>query len=51
VDLDNFNPEYLGIFSRDVLLRIASGDAGWKNTVPAEVAELIEKRRFFGWRG
>jgi len=26
VQLDNYNPEYLSIFSRDILNRIASGD-------------------------
>lgn len=48
VDLDNFKPEYLRIFSRDVLKRISAGDASWKEMVPSEVAEMIVKRRFFG---
>ena len=48
VNLDNFKPEYLSIFSRDVLKKIAAGDEAWKEMVPAGVADLIIKRRFFG---
>ena len=40
------NPEYLPIFSRDVLRRIAANDESWETMVPVEVAELIKKR---GW--
>jgi hypothetical protein len=50
VALDNFKPEYLSIFSRDALKRIAAGDPSWKTMVPEAVAEVIEKRRFFGCR-
>ncbi len=50
VDLDNFNPEVLGIFSRDVLSKISAGDASWESMVPDEVAALIKTRRFFGYK-
>jgi hypothetical protein len=50
VDLDNYTPEYLHIFSRDVLHRIAIGDDAWEAMVPDEVADLIKKRSFFGYR-
>jgi hypothetical protein len=36
VQLDNYNPEYLPIFSRDVLKRIASGDESWDQMVPPQ---------------
>jgi hypothetical protein len=49
VQLDNFRPEYLSIFSRDVLHRIASGDDAWEAMVPPGVAELIKARGFFGF--
>ena len=49
VQLDNFNPKYLSIFSRDVLKRIASGDESWNEMVPPQVAELIRQRGFFGY--
>ncbi len=49
VDLDNYNPDFLNIFSRDVLTKIAEGDSTWEACVPKEVAELIKARRFFGY--
>ena len=50
VHLDNYKPEYSSIFSRDVLKRIANGDPSWEQMVPPQVAELIRKRRFFGYQ-
>ena len=49
MQLDNFKPEYLSIFSRDVLKRIAAHDETWAAMVPPQVAELIKKRGFFGY--
>jgi len=49
VQLDNYNPEYLTIFSRDVLKRIAAHDESWEQMVPPQVAEMIKKRGFFGY--
>lgn len=49
VDLDNYKPDYLRILSRDVLRRIASGDAEWESMVPPEVCSMIKKRCFFGY--
>jgi hypothetical protein len=46
---DNFRPDYLSIFSRDVLKRIASGDDAWETMVPSGAVELIKKRGFFGY--
>lgn len=48
VNLDNYRPDYLPIYSRDVLHRIATGDEEWKTMVPSAVAELIVRRSFFG---
>jgi hypothetical protein len=48
VCLDNYCPDYLPIYSRDVLHRIASGDTEWERMVPKAVAELIVSRSFFG---
>jgi hypothetical protein len=50
VGLDNFKPDYLPIFSRDVLRRIPTDDASWEPMVPPEVGELIKKRGFFGYQ-
>ena len=50
MQLDNSNPKYLSIFSRDVLKRIASGDENWDEIVPPQVAEIIRQRGFFGYK-
>ncbi len=48
--LDNYNPAYLPIFSRDVIEQIKSGNPAWSDHVPSEVAEVIRRRGFFGYR-
>jgi hypothetical protein len=48
--LDNYNPAYLSIFSRDVIAQIKSGDPSWSDQVPSEVAEVIRRRGFLGHR-
>ena len=50
VNLDNFDPEVLDIFSRDVLAKIGEGDPSWEAMVPKEVAELIKARHFFDYQ-
>jgi hypothetical protein len=49
VNLDNYRPECLPIFSRDVLRRIAASDDTWETMVPEQVADLIKRRGFFGF--
>jgi hypothetical protein len=48
--LDNFDETLLHIFSRDVLRRIKDEHGTWEGMVPPEIADLIKKRRFFGYR-
>ena len=48
--LENVNRDYLHIFSRDALRKIRSGDPSWETMVPPEVAEVIKKRKFLGYR-
>ena len=48
--LDNFNPAYLPIFSRDVIAQIKAGDPAWSDHVPCEVADVIRQRGFLGYR-
>lgn len=47
--LDNFDEGVLHIFSRDVLKRIKDEDPSWDSMVPPEIAQVIKKRRFFGY--
>jgi hypothetical protein len=48
--LENVNRSYLPIFSRDALRKIRAGDPTWEEMVPQEVAEVIKRRRFLGYR-
>lgn len=48
--LDNFDESVLHIFSRDVLKRIKERDSSWDSMVPAEIAEVIKRRNFFGYQ-
>ncbi len=48
--LDNPNESCLSIFSRDVLKKIKANDPSWEAAVPPEVAELIKRKGYFGYR-
>ena len=48
--IDFYNRDYLHIFSRDVLARIANNDPTWETMVPAEVTRLIKERGYFGYK-
>lgn len=48
VQLQGYDPACLKIFSRDVLERIKEGDPSWEEMVPAEIADIIKRRGFFG---
>ena len=46
--IDYYNKDYLHIFARDVLAKIAGRDAAWEQMVPPQVAQKIKERRYFG---
>lgn len=48
-DVENYNPAYLGIYSRKVLEKIGKCEEGWENQLPAGVAEMIKDRGMFGY--
>jgi hypothetical protein len=50
VQLENYNPHILHIFTPEVLRRIQGGDASWEDMVPPEIAEVIKQRGFFDYR-
>ena len=50
VSLTNHDPACSRIDSRDVLKKIASGDASWEEMVPGPIVELIKERHLFGHR-
>ena len=46
----DYRPEYLPIFSRDVLNLIKSGDPAFEEMVPEQVATIIKERRLLGYK-
>lgn len=49
IDIENFNPDNLEIYSRTVYKMIASDKQGWEKTIPKGVAEIIKKKHLFGY--
>ncbi len=47
--LDFYQRDYLHIFSRDVLKKIAEGDESWEKMVPQSVADSIKIHGYFGY--
>lgn len=50
VDIENFDPDVLHIFSRKVLDMIRAGSPGWEDMVPPYVDNMIKDNRLFGYR-
>ena len=49
VDIEQFNADNLHIFSKDVLEKIKTDEAGWEEMVPQKVANLVKQKRLFGF--
>jgi hypothetical protein len=49
IDIKDFNPEILHIFSRRVLKMIMCNEDGWEEMLPEGIAEIIKKDRLFGY--
>lgn len=47
VDIENFNPEIMDIFSREVLYKIENNEPGWEKMLPAGIASLIKEKNLF----
>ncbi|HEY1716750.1 MAG TPA: TonB-dependent receptor [Verrucomicrobiae bacterium] len=48
--IENYNPDYLGLFPPYVLSKLQSGDASWENDVPPAIVESIKRGKMFGWQ-
>jgi hypothetical protein len=48
-NIRNYNPDYLKIYSGDVLAKIKAGDASWEKLVPPPIAQVIKAKQLFGW--
>jgi hypothetical protein len=49
VDIQNYNPEILNIFSRKVLKMINSNAEGWEPLLPYVVSNMIKEQQLFGY--
>lgn len=49
IDLKDFDPEILHIFSRRVLKMIKEGEEGWEEMLPEGISEMIKSNRLFGY--
>ena len=49
VDIDDFDPHNLQVFSREVLKMINHGKTGWENMLPQGIAEIIKQHQLFGY--
>ncbi len=47
MDIIDYDPEIMDIFSRDVLKKITSGEKGWEEMLPEGVADIIKKKKLF----
>jgi hypothetical protein len=50
VDIKDYNPAYLEILSRKILLMIKDGVSGWEDLLPEGTAEIIKEDKLFGYR-
>jgi predicted Zn-dependent protease with MMP-like domain len=48
-DIENYNPDFLEIYSRKILEQIGKGEEGWEDSLPEGVAELIKEKSMFGY--
>jgi hypothetical protein len=49
IDIENYDPEILQIFSRDVLRKIRKGEEDWDKALPAYVDNIIRDKQLFGY--
>lgn len=49
IDIKDFDPSILHIFSRKVLKMITEGESGWEEMLPEGISEIIKKDRLFGY--
>lgn len=50
VDITNYDPTIMDIFSKEVIKMIATGKKGWEEMLPQGVANYIKKECLFGYK-
>ncbi|MFS4415650.1 TonB-dependent receptor [Maribacter sp. 2307ULW6-5] len=51
MDIIDYEPEIMHIFSRDVLKKITNGEDGWEEMLPEGIAEIIKEKSLFVRKG
>ena len=51
VDVKEYDPESLKIYSDEVIEDIKSNSNGWEKLLPKSVASMIKKQKLFGYKG
>lgn len=47
IDITNYDPEILDIYSREVFQMISEGKSGWEDMLPAETTNMIKENNMF----
>lgn len=50
VDIEEYKPEILSIFSREVLQMIIDGKTGWEDMLPERTTAMIKDQHLFGYK-
>ncbi|WP_224490368.1 TonB-dependent receptor [Robertkochia flava] len=50
VDIFDYDPDILNIFSREVLKKISNNEEGWEEMLPSGIAELIKQKHLFDYK-
>ena len=48
-DIEDFDPDILSIWSREVLRKIRTGETGWEDSLPTYVDKIIKEKGLFGY--
>ena len=48
-DIEDFDPDILSIWSREVLRKIRTGETGWEDSLPIYVDKIIKEKGLFGY--
>ncbi|BFM44406.1 TonB-dependent receptor [Flavobacterium sp. CFS9] len=49
IDITDYDPHNLEVFSREVLKMINQGKTGWEHMLPTGIAEIIKEHHLFGY--
>jgi hypothetical protein len=47
MDIIDYDPEIMDIFSRDVFKKIVNNEQGWEDSLPAGIADIIKEKKLF----